>query len=231
MKGNEEDHLARALREQVELDKELESIKNKLALQEDFNLFDAFRCFDLTEKGYVTKFELKDTVNDIDVFPSTDELYLIFNKYNKDQDGLLKYAEFCEMIKPKDITYAAIIGNRKPTYVDREDLSEIFSSYTVELLRKVLNKIIENEFHSEKIRQRLARRPLFDAFEAFEALDKDQNGVINKFEFRELLADHGFYATSKELEGLMNRYDKNEDGKVSYTEFVREISPKSPLAI
>jgi Ca2+-binding EF-hand superfamily protein len=231
MKGFEEDHLASALREQVDLDKELENTRNKLALQEDFNLFDAFRCFDLTEKGYVTKYELKDTLNDINIFPTNNELDLIRGRYNKDQDGLLKYSEFCEILKPKDETYARLLVNRPATYVDRDLLSEIFSTYTVELLRKVLNKVIENEYHSEKIRQRLSRRPLFDAFEAFEALDKNQNGSISKYEFRELLADHGFYATQKELDTLMNRYDRNEDGKVSYTEFVREIQPKSPERI
>jgi Ca2+-binding EF-hand superfamily protein len=231
MKGNEEDHLARALTEQVDHDKELEQAKNKLALQEDFNLFDAFRCFDLTEKGYITRLEFKQGMNDIDIFPSTNEMYLIMKKHNKDDDGLLKYAEFCELLKPKDLSYARILTDRRPTYVEREDLGDIFSSYTVELLRKVLNRIIENEFHSEKIRQRLNRRPLFDKYEAFEALDKNANGSISKFEFKELLAEHGFYATQKELETLMNRYDQNEDGKVSYTEFIREITPKSPEKI
>lgn len=90
MKGNEEGQFAQALREQVELDKELEGVRNKLALQDDFNLFDAFRFFDLTEKGYVTRYELKDGLNDFDVFPSSNDLYLVMKKYNKDQDGLLK---------------------------------------------------------------------------------------------------------------------------------------------
>jgi Ca2+-binding EF-hand superfamily protein len=231
MKGNEEEQLAKALREQVELDKELESTKNKLALQDDFNLFDAFRFFDLTEKGYVTRFDLKDGLNDFDVFPSSNDLYLVMKKYNKDQDGLLKYSEFCDLLKSKDFGYASLLTGRKPTYVDRAELSDIFTGYTVELFRKVLNKAIENEFHSEKLRQRLARRPLFDNFEAFEALDCDKNGFISKIEFRELLANHGFYATQKELESLMDRYDANEDGKVSYTEFIREITPKSPEKI
>jgi Ca2+-binding EF-hand superfamily protein len=231
MKGNEEEHLANALKEQVELDKELEQAKNKLALQEDFNLFDAFRFFDQTEKGYVTKFDVKEGMNDFHVFPSTNELYLIMKKYNKDADGLLKYNEFCEILKSKEAGYALLLTERKPSYVDREDLSDVFKSYTVELIKRVFNKAIENEFHSEKIRQRLNRRPLFDHFEAFEALDKNKNGFISKDEFRELLADHGFYATQKELKGLMERYDANEDGKVSYTEFVREITPKSPEKI
>jgi len=231
MKGNEEDHLAKALVEQVELDKELEAAKNKLALQEDFNTLDCFRCFDLTEKGYIGKLELKDALNDVDIFPTSNELYLIQKRYNKDQDGLLKYHEFIELLKPKDAVYASLLTGRRPTYADREDLSLVFTSYTVELLRKVLNKVIENEYHSEKIRQRLSRRPLFDSFEAFEALDKNNNGSISKNEFRELLADHGFYATQKELQGLVSRYDYNEDGKVSYTEFTKEINPKSPERI
>jgi len=231
MKALEEDHLAKALVEQVELDKELEAAKNKLALQEDFNTFDAFRCFDLTEKGYITRLELKDALNDIDIFPTSAELLLIQKRYNKDEDGLIKYHEFIELIKPKDTVYAGLLTARRPTYADREDLSLVFSSYTVELLRKVLNKVIENEYHSEKVRQRLSRRPLFDAFEAFEALDKDHKGYLNKADIRELLADHGFYATQKELQNLVSRYDYNEDGKVSYSEFVKEINPKSPERI
>ena len=90
MKGNEEEQLAKALREQVEIDQELEQVRNKLALQDDFNLFDAFRLFDLTEKGFITRLELREGLNDLDVFPSTNEMYLIMKRYNKDEDGLLK---------------------------------------------------------------------------------------------------------------------------------------------
>jgi len=228
MKGNEEEQLAKGLREQIENDQELENARNKLALQDDFNLFDAFRLFDLTEKGFVTRLELREGLNDLDVFPSTNEMYLIMKKYNKDEDGLLKYSEFCDLIRPKDAGYAQLLGDRKPTYADRVDLSDVFSRYTIECMRRVVNKVVENEFHSEKVRQRLARRPLFDNYEAFEALDKDGKGYLNKNEFRELLSGHGIYTTQKELQTLVTRYDRNEDGKVSYTDFVREITPQSP---
>ena len=33
---------------------------------------------------------------------------------------------------------------------------------------------------------------------------------------------HGFYATEQEIELLMERYDKNRDGRISYSE-VRAI--------
>jgi len=46
-----------------------------------------------------------------------------------------------------------------------------------------------------------------------------------------LLSDHGIYATSKEAIGLVEKFDKNQDGKVSYSEFVQEMTPKSPSKI
>jgi len=39
-----------------------------------------------------------------------------------------RYAEFCEILKPKDTTYARLLTNRKPTYVEREDLSEVIEN-------------------------------------------------------------------------------------------------------
>jgi len=46
MKGNEEIYLAQALKEMVEIDKELESLKNGIAMKNDFNLLDGFRVLD-----------------------------------------------------------------------------------------------------------------------------------------------------------------------------------------
>ena len=43
-----------------------------------------------------------------------------------------------------------------------------------------------------------------------------------------MLNDFGFFATEKEIESLVSRYDKNKDGKISYSEFAQEITPHSP---
>lgn len=37
---------------------------------------------------------------------------------------------------------------------------------------------------------------------------------------------YGINATDEELENLMHIYDKNFDGKISYSEFIRELSPR-----
>lgn len=90
MKGNEEEHLANALKEQIELDKELENVKVDLALRRDFNLFDAFKFFDLEGNGSITKKDLKDGINEFGSFPTSDELYLVMRKFDRDGDGLLR---------------------------------------------------------------------------------------------------------------------------------------------
>lgn len=95
-------------------------------------------------------------------------------------------------------------------------------------MKKTLNMLIKNEVYSESIRQRLNRRPLFNLWEGFKALDKDNNGFVSTYEFKDMLINHGFFPSQKEVLTLVDRYDKNHDGKVSYSEFIQEITPKSP---
>jgi len=72
---------------------------------------------------------------------------------------------------------------------------------------------------------------LFNVYEAFKALDKNDIGYFSIDEFKELLSDHGIYATSKEAAALVDKFDKNQDGKITYSEFVQEMTPKSPSKI
>ena len=62
--------------------------------------------------------------------------------------------------------------------------------------------------------------------DAFTALDRDQNGYISIDEFRAILHDYDIIPTTSDLINLMKRYDKNRDGKVTFSEFVSELTPK-----
>ena len=87
---------------------------------------------------------------------------------------------------------------------------------------------LESEGVAESLRQRLSRRAYFSLHDAFQAVDRDRNGFITLDEFQGILQEHGLYVTGKDLESLMERYDKNMDGRVSYSEFLEEVTPKSP---
>ena len=90
LKGNEEEQLARTLKNQIELDQDIENLRDELALKSDFNLLDAFKVFDVYGKGYITTSEFEDGLRQFDVYPHRDELYLIVKKFDKDGDGVLR---------------------------------------------------------------------------------------------------------------------------------------------
>lgn len=92
--------MVRALREQISLERELENAKISLIQKPDFNVFDAFRIFDIDSRGWISLSDLKIGLSDIGVFASHDELDLYFKRYDKDQDGRIKFSEFCDSFSP-----------------------------------------------------------------------------------------------------------------------------------
>lgn len=45
-------------------------------------------------------------------------------------------------------------------------------------------------------------------------------------DIRDMLADHSFFATERELNSIMSKFDRDRDSKIAFSEFVEELSPK-----
>ena len=73
------------------------------------------------------------------------------------------------------------------------------------------------------------RRPAFNVHEAFKTTDRISQGYITIDQVRALLNEHKFYPSEKDLVVLMDRYDKNKDGKISYSEVSSHSSLLLPL--
>jgi Ca2+-binding EF-hand superfamily protein len=82
---------------------------------------------------------------------------------------------------------------------------------------------------TERLRHKLASRPLFNLRSAFKYIDKDMNGAVTHSDLRDSLVSHGFYATEKEIQLVMNKFDKFSDNKITMTDFIDEIVPKTRL--
>jgi Ca2+-binding EF-hand superfamily protein len=156
-----------------------------------------------------------------------DEAELIMKRYDNNSDARLNFSEFSSVFNPMDRITSDILNARRAN-VGHFHRSEIFAGVTKDLFTSVLRQHINVETYSERIRQRLAGRPFFRQSEAFMALDNRNSNFITKEEFGNLLAHHRFFATDIELSTLVDRFDKNKDGRVSYSEFVQEITPHSP---
>ncbi len=64
--------------------------------------------------------------------------------------------------------------------------------------------------------------------EAFDTCDMNRDGLISKYEIRDLMESKGVYVNSQELETLVEKFDKTKDGRITYSEFMDEMIPKSP---
>jgi len=78
----------------------------------DFNIYDAFRIFDLDSRGWISLVDLRVGLNDIGIYPDSEELALFFKRYDKDDDGRLRFTEFSEAFIPLDSYYSQLLNRR-----------------------------------------------------------------------------------------------------------------------
>ena len=83
--------LMRIFREIINLEKELEIVKEDLCLRKDFNLFDAFRHFDKRAHGSITVGDVEEGLAELDIYPNREDLYLFVRRFDRDADGRLRY--------------------------------------------------------------------------------------------------------------------------------------------
>jgi Ca2+-binding EF-hand superfamily protein len=203
----------------IRIENELESHKVACALKSDFNLTDAFKIFDRDYRGTITSYELRDGLSAIGVFPSSDEVDLFVTRYDSTGDRRLNMREFSEAMLALDPYYSSMVNRRPsnhryPTY--RRD--DCFLSDTAIAFRSLWRSHFQGEVQAETIRQRLQRLPYFNVYEAFNSMDINDSGSISREEFKRMIQSRGFYVSEKEVEEIVEKMDKNKNGRVSFAE-------------
>ena len=84
-------------------------------------------------------------------------------------------------------------------------------------MHNVLGALIKSERSVEDVRAKL-RLEGSTMRDAFEALDKQGKGHISQYDMSAIMDENYVTATKNELTSFMDRFDKNKDGKVSYSE-------------
>jgi Ca2+-binding EF-hand superfamily protein len=88
---------------------------------------------------------------------------------------------------------------------------EYFNSETRNEIRNLFRQLIQNERATECLRVRIARRSNFALKSAFQYCDKNLDNTLTSDDIRSMLADHGFFATERELTSIMRKFDKDMD--------------------
>ena len=111
---------------------------------------DAFRLFDFDGKGWATASEIQTGLEELGVFQSRDDIYLFVRRFDKDNDGRLRYSDFCDAMTPLNSHYASLLSSR-PAYNIHHTYSrlEYFSRDTRDILRRALKAHFNNEYYAE----------------------------------------------------------------------------------
>ncbi|CDW77960.1 ef hand family protein [Stylonychia lemnae] len=240
-----EQMMVNLFRDQLDLEKRLERVKIDLSLRTDFNLIDAFRVFDSEGKGWINPQEVKDGLAQLNVFTNLEDLKLYFSRYDKDEDGRLKYSEFCDSFLPIDAFHASLLAKKAPLHMYHGQVpkEKVFYQETRELFIQCWNTHIQNENEAEKIRLQLAGKQGFNPYLCFQVIDNKTDGYLDKEEvnlkllynhliqIKELLIKYNLYVSEKEICALIDRYDRVRDGRITYSEFNQEISPKTQFGM
>ena len=215
----DEDELINGLRDLIRAENDIEREKTQLALKPDFNLTDAFKIFDVNYCGNISVTELREGLAAIGVFPTSEELDLFITRYDTTGDRRLNMREFSDAFLALDAYYAGMTerrgsNHRYPLY--RRD--DCFMADTQLEFRAVWRTHFRSEVAAEATRQRLQRNPYFNVYDAFNSLDMNDSGAISQSEFKRLIQSRGFYVSEKEATEIVEKMDKNKNGRVSFAE-------------
>lgn len=214
----DEDELVNGLRDLIRVENDIEREKITLAQKSDFNLTDAFKIFDTNYCGHLCVTELRDGLAAIGVFPTSEELDLFITRYDKTGDRRLSMREFSDSFLALDAYYAGMVerrlSNHRPIY--RRD--DCFMASTAADFKAVWRTHFRSEVVAESTRQRLQRMPYFNVYDAFNSLDQNDSGRISRDEFKRLIQSRGYYVSEKEATEIVDKMDKNKDGRVSFAE-------------
>jgi len=88
--------------------------------------------------------------------------------------------------------------------------------------------LINGEVSFEKIRQRLLSEKDRSLSDFFKMLDQSDNNFVTQNQLKEFLREYGICVQPKEVKMLVERFTKSVKGRISYIDFVKTLTPKSP---
>lgn len=195
--------------------REVEKQRISLSLRYDFVPFELFKIIttgtDLTLPQFIT------FVEELGAEISEPEAEIIFQNFQQSKasgGGGLSRPEFFEMVCPFSEDYRDSVLSRTSRHIS--SISDL-SKETCAEIRRLLQKLAEI---SVKTRFQEVASNKKKMMELFSALDQEQNGKLTHDDISLFLDDNGFFVTTKEIKGVMKKFDIDLDGCISFDEFL-----------
>ena len=204
-------------------EKEIECNKIDLALKSDFNCEDAFRIFEKDGRGFLTKEDLKDGFNLLNLNLNDKDINLIMKRFDLKKKNNINFQEFFDMMVPFDSEYRNIVEIRLPLSNCPFKSFNVFKVDTLIYLKKVFMSIIDFENKLNNFRKNLYGISL-KIKNIFNLFDKRDIGFFNFEDYVLYLKENGLYEENLKIDLLFIRLDKNRNGKIELYELEEEMN-------
>ena len=202
----------------LEKEKYTLDLKDKLSLREDISLKDIFCIFDYNKKNKISKKEFKVVCKKIfGLYPTSDQINLVYKRYDIDKDDELNIKDFFNLIKPLKEEYACFLFNKKKNEGNINMKSK-------KMLNDVIRAIIEDEGYYYKYKDDLDNQNLFNLKDFWKTIEKYKNKEgIDKLEMNKFLNDFGCNLSQYDINIIFNKIDHDKDDIISYNDLNQEF--------
>jgi len=166
---------------------------------QDFCL-DLFMEFDRDQNGYLDRKEFKSVMKSAKLNLSNKEIRKIMAEADEDGNGYIEYREFLPLMV--DIIHS-LKAKEEAAALREEEEKATREEVEMHLLHGIPREELEQMMKG-----------------VFEMADSDGNGSLSRNEFTNCLKSAELGLTRKEINLLLSECDLDDDGNISYTEFV-----------
>ena len=218
----------------IKQDSVIETMRQLLSSREDSNLLDLFSLFNHSNKNLISASDFIQSLKEFEIFINMDDIVFLFRKFNKKLKDSFDFDEFSEIILPKKHSNEKIMGiggwnnfSGPKDFIDKNNKNDIkrISNETKKMLGLLFKNVIDGEKSNESYRKILAENKECSGFDLFNKIKKNYSVGIYKEDIANFMKKYKYKLSNKEIELIMNRFDKNKNGMIDYKEFIVEISP------
>ena len=197
-------------------------LKESLSLREDVTFKELFCLFDYHQNKNISIHEFKKVCKNIlSLYPTTDQIGLIFTRYDINKDEKLNLREFLNMICPIKKEYLGILfGDKKIKKPFHSELSEKSKKIIVNLMKTII--LNESNYYEIKEKMKNSDFNASDLWHTLMEFSKSKNS-LDHHEFGRFLKSNSYHLTFYEIEVIFNKFDFDKDDFISFDDFNHEF--------
>lgn len=198
----------------------IEVSRTVLAEKKEFEPHTAFRRIDKLNRGYITVGDMIEFLEEMELTPLESQVRNFFILYDTDNDYKLSYDDFKNAVLPASNLSLRELATNRGSYSD-QPLSYAASWAMARVFEKEIQSFKQLDIKREAVVDQLD----WDINTAFNTIDEERFGYIDAEAIGAFFKRLEERIAPNEIDALLRRGDKDADGKLDFTEFMRLLQP------